>query len=81
MHKQPEHPTRRGSLSRGLPVIADVIVNAGGVIFSSIGHREGAQRAAFESVDERLHINSRTILKSWRKRQQLARITMMEFAK
>jgi glutamate dehydrogenase (NAD(P)+) len=66
---------------RGVLVIPDFIANAGGVICASIEYRGGAQRDAFEYIDERIRANTRAILEQSRDQRQPPRAAAMALAK
>lgn len=52
---------------RGILVVPDFIANAGGIICAAMEYRGGTQRAAFDSIDERIRANTRAVLEaSWR---------------
>ena len=52
---------------KGVIVVPDFIANAGGVICASIEYRGGTQRAAFDSIDERIRLNTRLVLEESRR--------------
>jgi glutamate dehydrogenase/leucine dehydrogenase len=47
---------------RGVLVVPDFIANAGGVICGAIEYRGGTQRVAFETIDEKIRLNTRLVL-------------------
>jgi glutamate dehydrogenase/leucine dehydrogenase len=47
---------------RGIVSVPDFIANAGGVICASVEYRGGTQRAAFDTIDERIRANTRVVL-------------------
>lgn len=66
--------------ARGILVVPDFIANAGGVICASIEYRGGAQRAAFDYIDERIRANTRLVLEDARKSQRLPRAAALKLA-
>lgn len=47
---------------KGVLVIPDFIANAGGVICGAVEYRGGTERAAFDTIDERIRANTRAVL-------------------
>jgi glutamate dehydrogenase/leucine dehydrogenase len=67
--------------ARGVVVIPDFIANAGGVICAAIEYRGGTQRAAFDSIDERIRANTRLVFEAARKTDALPRAAALTLAK
>lgn len=59
---------------RGVLIVPDFIANAGGVICASIEYRGGTERAALDSIDERIRANTRRVLEESRRGQQPPRV-------
>jgi glutamate dehydrogenase/leucine dehydrogenase len=65
---------------KGVLVVPDFITNAGGVICASIEYRGGTQRAAFDSIDERIRTNTRLVLEESQRTGRLPRTAAMALA-
>jgi glutamate dehydrogenase/leucine dehydrogenase len=65
---------------RGILVVPDFIANAGGVICASMEYRGGTQRAAFESIDERVRANTRAVLQESQREKTLPRAAALKLA-
>jgi len=65
---------------RGVIVVPDFIANAGGVICASIEYRGGTQRAAFDTIDERIRTNTRLVLEASRRNKELPRAAALALA-
>lgn len=65
---------------RGVLVVPDFIANAGGVICASIEYQGGTQRAAFDSIDERIRANTRAVLEESRSTKTLPRTAALALA-
>jgi glutamate dehydrogenase/leucine dehydrogenase len=65
---------------RGVLVVPDFIANAGGVICAAIEYRGGTQRAAFDSIDERIRANTRAVLEESRRAKTLPRAAALALA-
>lgn len=48
---------------RGILSVPDFIANAGGVICAAVEHQGGTQSLAFSTIEEKLRMNTRTVLK------------------
>ncbi|MGA2817380.1 MAG: hypothetical protein ABSE67_13975 [Xanthobacteraceae bacterium] len=66
--------------ARGILVIPDFIANAGGVICAAMEYRGGTQRAAFDSIDERVRANTRAVLEESRRDKTLPRAAALALA-
>jgi glutamate dehydrogenase/leucine dehydrogenase len=65
---------------RGVLVIPDFIANAGGVICGAIEYRGGTQRIAFETIDEKIRVNTRLVLDESRRSGSLPRAAALALA-
>jgi len=65
---------------RGVLVVPDFIANAGGVICASIEYQGGTQRAAFDSIDEQIRVNTRAVLEESRSTKTLPRTVALALA-
>ena len=52
--------------SRGVVTVPDFIANAGGVICGAVEYRGGGQRQAFETIEEKVRQNTRSVLEAAR---------------
>ena len=52
--------------SRGVVAVPDFIANAGGVICGAVEYRGGGQRQAFETIEEKVRQNTRSVLEAAR---------------
>lgn len=66
--------------ARGVLVIPDFIANAGGVICAAMEYCGGTQRAAFDSIDERVRANTRAVLEESRRDKTLPRAAALALA-
>jgi glutamate dehydrogenase (NAD(P)+) len=66
--------------ARGVLVVPDFIANAGGVICASIEYQGGTQRAAFDSIDERIRVNTRAVLEESQTAKTLPRTAALAIA-
>jgi glutamate dehydrogenase (NAD(P)+) len=65
---------------RGVLVVPDLIANAGGVICAAIEYRGGNERAAFDSIDERIRTNTRLVLDESKRSGKLPRSAALALA-
>jgi glutamate dehydrogenase/leucine dehydrogenase len=66
---------------RGVLVVPDFIANAGGVICAAMEYRGGAERAAFEYIDERIRQNTRAVLQESCQNKTQPRLAALNLAK
>jgi glutamate dehydrogenase/leucine dehydrogenase len=66
--------------THGALSVPDFIANAGGVICAAIEYRGGTQRAAFDSIDERIRANTRAVLEESRRAKTLPRAAALALA-
>jgi glutamate dehydrogenase/leucine dehydrogenase len=66
---------------RGVLVIPDFIANAGGVICAAVEYGGGTERAAFDTIDERLRANTRLVLEESRREGIEPRVAALRLAK
>ena len=66
--------------ARGIVAVPDFIANAGGVICAAVEYRGGTQRAAFDAIDERIRVNTRTVLRDSRRDGMPPRAAAMALA-
>jgi glutamate dehydrogenase/leucine dehydrogenase len=65
---------------RGVLVIPDFIANAGGVICAATEFQGGAERAAFDSIDQRIRTNTRLVIEESRRTGGLPRAAAVALA-
>jgi glutamate dehydrogenase (NAD(P)+) len=65
---------------RGALVVPDVVGNAGGVICAAIEYRGGTERAAFDSIAERIRANTRLVLDEGTRSGKLPRSAALALA-
>ncbi len=65
---------------RGVLVLPDFIANAGGVICGAVEYAGGGRTEAFRTIDERIRINTRTMLERARDRGFPTRTAAVEIA-
>lgn len=65
---------------RGVLCVPDFIANAGGVICAAMEYHGASQAAAFQSIEEKLRDNTRAVLDSARREQQLPRQAAVSLA-
>jgi glutamate dehydrogenase (NAD(P)+) len=65
---------------RGVLVVPDFIANAGGVICAATEFRGGTERAAFDTIDERIRNNTRLVLEESRQAKLLPRAAAVALA-
>jgi glutamate dehydrogenase/leucine dehydrogenase len=65
---------------RGVLVIPDFIANAGGVICAATEFQGGTERAAFESIDQRIRTNTRLVIEESRRTGCLPRAAAVALA-
>lgn len=65
---------------RGVLVVPDFIANAGGVICAAIEYRGGTERAAFDSINDRIRTNTRLVLEESRRNGGLPRAAALALA-
>jgi glutamate dehydrogenase/leucine dehydrogenase len=53
--------------SRGIMVLPDFVVNAGGVICAAAEYHGGSERAAFEAIDEKIRKNTSMVIEESRR--------------
>jgi glutamate dehydrogenase (NAD(P)+) len=74
-------PEAEGALhKRGVLVIPDFIANAGGVICAATELQGGTERAAFDSIDQRIRTNTRLVIEESRRTGRLPRAAAVALA-
>jgi glutamate dehydrogenase (NAD(P)+) len=66
---------------RGVLCVPDFIANAGGVICAAMEYQGASEQAAFQSIEEKLRRNTREVLETSKRRQQLPRVAAVNFAR
>lgn len=66
---------------RGILSIPDFVANAGGVICASVEYRGGTQKAAFETIEEKIRENTREVLQKAREHSQIPAEAALALAK
>ena len=66
--------------ARGVLVLPDFIVNAGGVICAAVEYRGGTEAAALALIDEKIRANIEAMLKEVRRTGALPRIAALSLA-
>ncbi len=74
------HEAEKILSDRGILCIPDFIANAGGVICAAMEYHGATQSAAFDTIEEKLRENTRTILKVSREKGILPRETAVALA-
>ena len=78
----PVTPAAEAALSaRHILSIPDFIANAGGVICGAVEYRGGGQRQAFETIEEKIRVNTRAVLEAARARSVAPRIAAEDLAR
>lgn len=67
--------------ARGVLVIPDFIANAGGVICGAVEYAGGGQRQAFDTIEEKVRDNTRTVLETSRKKGVAPRAAANDLAR
>ena len=67
--------------ARGILVIPDFIANAGGVICASVEYHGGTQSMAMETIEEKIRLNTRSVLDAMRLRHVTPRKAAVDLAR
>ncbi len=65
---------------KGVLCIPDFIANAGGVICAAMEYQQASEKAAFETIEEKLRVNTEAVLEAARRRHILPRTAATELA-
>jgi glutamate dehydrogenase (NAD(P)+) len=66
---------------RGILSVPDFIANAGGVIAAAVEYRGGTERAAFETIAEKIAANTRSVLEGAASKRVPPRVSAIELAR
>jgi len=66
---------------RGVTVVPDFVANAGGVICAAVEYHNGTERAAMETIDQRVRANTRAVLEEARETGAMPRAAALTLAR
>ncbi|MDH3973625.1 MAG: Glu/Leu/Phe/Val dehydrogenase [Deltaproteobacteria bacterium] len=74
------HSAEKALHERGILCVPDFIANAGGVICAAVEYHEGNETIAFQTIEEKIHTNTKEVLERMDKERILPRQAAVELA-